>query len=149
MDDWPDYGALMQSERAQYMGGPMSKQAAWGYFCHDVALWTLMGHGALMIDDRASGKCLGQVGLNHGPLYPEHELGWFLYEGAEGGGIAFEAASAFRDWAFNELGLTTLVSYMDAENTRSRRLAERLGAVLDPDAPRTEPETLVFRHARS
>ena len=149
MKDWPEYSNLMQSERAQYMGGPMSEQAAWGYFCHDVALWPLMGHGALMMEDKASGDCLGQVGINHGPLFPEHEIGWFVYPRAEGRGIAFEAAVAFRDWGYKELGLTTLVSYMAAGNERSRRLAERMGAVLDGDAPRNDPADLVFRHKPS
>jgi len=146
MADWPDYANLMQSERARYMGGPMPEAAAWRMFCHDVALWELMGHGALMIDDRETGQTFGQVGINHGPLFPEHELGWFVYPHAEGRGIAHEAAKAFRDWGLKERGLPTLVSYVEPENLRSCRLAERLGAALDPDAPRNDPGDLVFRH---
>lgn len=146
LEDWPDYAALMGSQRAQYMGGPMDDTAAWGMFCNDVALWTLCGHGALMIEDRTTGVCLGQIGINHGPLFPEKEIGWFVYDHGEGLGAAFEAAQAMRDWAFGTLGLSTLVSYMDPENKRSRRLAERLGAVLDPGAPRPDPQDLVFRH---
>ncbi len=146
MDDWPEYAALMSSERARFMGGPHSVEAAWGMFCNDAGQWALMGHGALMIDDRESGLCLGQVGLNHGPLFPEHELGWFVYRQAEGKGVAFEAAAVFRDWAFQVRRLPSLVSYMDPENLRSRRLAERLGAVPDPQAPRPGPRDLVMRH---
>ncbi len=146
IEDWPDYAALMQSERAQYMGGPMSKEDAWGIFCSDIAQWHLFGHGALMIDERASGRCVGQVGINHGPLFPEHELGWFVYERGEGRGYAFEAAVIFRDWAREKLKLPSLVSYMDADNVRSRKLAERLGALEDKDAPRPSPGNLVYRH---
>lgn len=146
MEDWPDYAALMRTERAAYMGGPHSTNAAWGMFCHDVALWTLMGHGALMMEDRKTGLCLGQVGINHGPLFPEHELGWFVYPDAEGKGYAYEAASALRDWAFKIRRLETLVSYIHPDNIRSQRLAERLGAELDQTAPREDPADLVYRH---
>ncbi|TQV68079.1 GNAT family N-acetyltransferase [Denitrobaculum tricleocarpae] len=148
MKDWPDYAELMLSPRAVYMGGPFTTPVAWGMFCHDLAQWQLFGHGALMIETRETGRCLGQVGINYGPLFPEHELGWILYEDAEGKGYACEAARALRNWAFEVRGLKTLVSYIDPENTRSRRLAERLGATLDPAAPGQDPTDLVFRHPR-
>ena len=134
MEDWPAFQEMMLSERSVFMGGPFSTRVAWGLFCHGVALWELMGHGALMIEDRTSGQCLG-----HGPLFPERELGWSVYPQAEGQGYAFEAAKALRDWAFETLALETLVSYIDPGNTRSRKLAERLGAKLDPDAPGQDP----------
>lgn len=146
MEDWPQYQALMRSGRARFMGGPHGTAEAWGMFCSDVAQWALLDHGALMFDDRSTGCCLGQVGINHGPLFPEHELGWFVYEHAEGRGYAAEAAGAFRDWAKDVRRLPTLVSYMDPDNHRSARLAERLGAVLDPEAPRPAPADLVYRH---
>lgn len=106
-----------------------------------------MGHGALMIDDARSGECLGQVGINHGPLFPEHELGWFVYESAEGQGYAFEAAEALKDWALKQRKLPTLVSYIAPGNTRSRKLALRLGAEIDANATAHAPEDLVFRHS--
>ncbi|MEM7169774.1 MAG: GNAT family N-acetyltransferase [Pseudomonadota bacterium] len=130
------------------MGGPFSTEEAWGLFCHDVAQWTLMEHGALTIEERSSGSCPGQVGINDGPRFPEHELGWQLYPKAEGQGFAYEAALALRAWAFKTRGLKTLASYIDSENSRSRRLAERLGAVLDLTATPQEPGDLVFRHPK-
>jgi RimJ/RimL family protein N-acetyltransferase len=148
MDDWPDYLAMMQSARSRGLGGPFETAFAWGIFCHDLAQWPLLGHGALMMEERTTGRCIGQVGINHGPLFPEHELGWFVYPQAEGKGFAREAASALRDWGLGPRGLDTLVSYVDPDNLRSRRVAERLGAVLDPDAPRKDPSDLVYRHSR-
>ena len=147
--DWPEYSGLMMSDRSVFLGGPYSLAVAWGLFCHDVAQWTLMGHGALTIEERRSGMCLGQVGINHGPLFLEHELGWLVYSHAEGKGYAFEAATALRHWAFHERKLETLVSYVDPSNLRSRSLAERLGAALDADAPRQDPTDLVYRHPNS
>ena len=144
--DFPAYQQLMGSERARFKGGVHDLRAAWGVFCHDVACWTLFGHGALMIDDRQTGTCVGQVGINHGPLFPEKELGWILYEGFEGFGYATEAAAALRDWARERLKLTTLVSYIDGGNAASVRVAERLGAVPDHTVPKQDPEDLVYRH---
>ena len=45
-----------------------------------------------------------------------------------------------------ELGLFGLVSYVDPENRRSIAVAERLGARLDPGAPKQDPGDLVYRH---
>ncbi|WP_105429894.1 GNAT family N-acetyltransferase [Neorhizobium sp. T6_25] len=146
MEDWPEFAGLMFSPRAAFMGGPFSEDAAWGLFCSDIGQWTLMGHGALMIEERETGLCLGQVGINHGPLFPEHELGWFVYPGAEGKGYAYEAAVALRNWAFTTRGLETLVSYIHPDNIRFRKLAERMGSSLDSTAPRRDPVDLVFRH---
>ena len=84
---------------------------------------------------------LGEVGIYHLATYPEPEIGWMLVSGAEGRGIAHEAAAALRAWAYARFGWTTLVSYIDPANARSIRLAERLGARLDTAAapPETSP----------
>lgn len=146
--DFPDYAALMASERARYMGGPFDEKAAWGLFCHDAGCWALFGHGALMMDRQADGDTVGQVGLNAGPLFPETELGWLVYEPHEGQGYATEGAMALRDWAFETLPLDSLVSYTHPENHASHNVARRLGAELDPEAPRQDHDDVVFRHRR-
>lgn len=147
MADFVAYEALMASPRSSGMGGPFDTRAAWGLFCHDIALWHLFGHGALMIDLRDTGECVGQVGINHGPLFPEKELGWLVYDGHEGQGYASEAARALKHWAFSVRGLETLISYIDQNNSRSIAVAERLGGVRDPDAVRQDPEDLVYRYS--
>ena len=144
--DFPAYARFLASPRAERMGGPYTLQAAWGIFCHDVAGWALFGHGALKLDLRATGECVGQVEINHGPLFPEKELGWLVYEGYEGQGYATEAAAKLRDWAARVLGFDRLVSYVDARNARSIAVAERLGAVLDPNAAKQDCDDLVYRH---
>ncbi len=50
-----------------------------------------------------------------------------------------------RNWA-DSRGMTRLVSYIDPRNSRSIRLAERLGAKLDPKAAKVDPDDLVYRH---
>ncbi|WP_424140402.1 GNAT family N-acetyltransferase [Roseomonas chloroacetimidivorans] len=144
--DFPAYAQLLASPRSKSMGGPYDTRAAWGMFCHDLACWSLFGHGALMVDLRTTRTCVGQVGINHGPLFPEKELGWLIYEGHERQGYATEAAATLRNWAFEALALDRLVSYVDPRNARSITVAERLGAVLDHEAAKQDPGDLVYRH---
>jgi RimJ/RimL family protein N-acetyltransferase len=144
--DWPAFAEIMTSDRAKYMGGPFSIGYAWGTFCHGIALWQLFGIGNLSIELRENKQCIGQIEINQGPRFPEPELGWQILAEAEGKGYAFEAAIAMRDWAHRECGLDTLVSYISPDNTRSIRLAERLGATLDEHARPQDPGDLVYRH---
>jgi RimJ/RimL family protein N-acetyltransferase len=150
-DDFPGYAAEVMSDRTRWMGGPYDLKGAWGMFCHDLVGWTLYDMGSLMIDRRDTGETVGQVQINNGPLFPETELGWLLYAGHEGQGFATEAAATLRDWAFRARGLATLVSYVDPANRASARVAERLGGVPDPDAPRMAgvEEDIVYRYAPS
>jgi len=145
--DFSAYRDMMASPRSIYMGGPVEPRFAWGMFCHDIACWTLFGHGALMIEVTATGACVGQVGINGGPFFPEKELGWLIYDGFERMGYATEAALALRDWAFATLGLPTLVSYIDPANAASTAVAQRLGGIEDPHAVRQDPEDRVYRYA--
>ena len=133
MADFPAYAAFVTGPRTEFMGGPHDAPMAWNWFCNDVAQWSLLNLGALIVwhGDRA----IGQVAICHGPNFPEPELGWFLYDPADQGhGYMTEAATALRDWGFGPRGLPTMVSYINAANASSARLAQRLGAELDPKA---------------
>ncbi|OLP59821.1 GNAT family N-acetyltransferase [Xaviernesmea oryzae] len=146
--DFPRMARFLASPRAAGVGGPYDEPGAWHMFCHGVACWTLFGYGALTIVHTETGDVLGQIFLNNGPLFAETEMGWMLYDGHQGQGYATEAAFAVRRWAFDQLNLQTLVSYVSAENAASAAVARRLGAVLDPKAARDKPSDLVFRHPR-
>jgi RimJ/RimL family protein N-acetyltransferase len=149
MDDFPAYAAFVTSDRTRFMGGPHGAATAWAWFCNDLAQWALLGMGGLIVT--RDGRPIGQVAVCRNPEFPEPELGWFLFDPAdEGQGYATEAAAALRDWALGPRGLPTLVAYVDPENTPSRRLAERLGARLDPSAATPEGmATLVYRWGRA
>lgn len=146
LQDWKPYSGFMGSGRSRQMGGPFAARAAWGMFCADHVQWRFFGAVAPMIDERASGPCIGQVGINSGPAFPEQEIGRLVFAGFEGQAYGLEAAVALRDWARDVRCLPTLVSYVDPEDVRSRRLSERLGARLDDAAPRADPTDLVYRH---
>lgn len=139
--------ALYTSDRARWIGGQQNRTVAWRWLGYDVGQWGLLGFGSWAIDDMKSGEFAGQVGLNKPDNFPEIELGWLLFEGFEGRGLAFEAAALARRFAFETLGMHTLVSYIDPNNQSSIRLAERLGATLDRDAATPDGDAcLVYRH---
>lgn len=148
--DWPHWHAFARSDRAQYVGGPMPDNVAWRAFCHIIGMWVARGYGSFVFTETGNDTPLGHAGPWHPWDWPEREIGWTVWgPEAEGKGYAHEAALAARDHAFGPLGWDTAVSYIDPANARSIALAERLGAVLDPDAPK-EPgdDDLVYRHRR-
>lgn len=147
LDDFDPLVTFYASDRAQYVGGPLSRDNVWRAFVGDVGQWHILGFGPLMIVEKTSGEPIGGVGINFPENYPEREIGWILYDGFEGKGLAMEAALCARDHAFNVLGWETLVSYIDPRNAPSITLAERMGAVLDRSAqtPNNDP-CLVYRH---
>ena len=63
-----------------------------------------------------------------------------------GHGYALEATHAARDYFYDTLGWSGAVSYIDPKNLDSIRLAERLGAVKDHDAPSIDGHDAVYRH---
>lgn len=144
--DFPTYAAFLASPRSGGVGGPLDIKAAWAYFTHDTALWHLVGHGSLMMERRDTGEVVGSISVNAGPMFDEVELGWMVYDGHVGQGLATEAAAAVRDWALVPRGLPTLVSYVGIDNAPSRRVAEKLGAVIDAAVPPQGPQTLTYRH---
>lgn len=149
MSDLDALCTLFEGPRAQFMGGPIARKAAWRWLASEVAMWDLMDHGAWGIET-LDGTFVGQIGILKPPHFPEAELGWTLLEQGEGKGFAFEAAGAVLTWAWAQ-GFETLVSYIDPANARSIALATRLGAVHDPAAAlpqgETAEETLVYRHS--
>jgi RimJ/RimL family protein N-acetyltransferase len=76
---------------------------------------------------------VGVTGISFPSYYPEPEMGWALYDGHRGAGLRDRGRAAARDWAKGRL--PSLVSYTHGSNVRSVAVAERLGAVHDPDAP--------------
>lgn len=130
LEDVPAWTEILCSERARWMDGPYGRDDAFVELAASAGSWLLRGHGPWTVEDRATGEVLGFVLLNMEPSDREPELGFFLRASAEGKGLAFEAARAARDWGF-EMGLPSLVSYVDPENARSAALAGRLGARRD------------------
>ena len=120
---------LMDADRAGGFGGYTNRSDAWRWFTLNVGHWHWHGYGYFTIEDKATGHPAGISGIWNPDGWPEPEVGWVVFDGFEGRSIAYEAAMRARQWAYEELGFSTLTSNIVPGNTRSVRLAERMGAV--------------------
>ena len=146
--DWPDYQAVFTSDRAVHLDGPFSEDEAWADFCEGIAGWMLRGAGMWTIAAKGADRPLGWLYLWQEKGDPEPEMGWVLTKEAEGKGYAFEAAKAALPHALRLYGKGGFVSYIDAGNVASARLAEKLGAARDAlaEAAYGEPDLHIYRH---
>lgn len=110
--------------------------------------WAQRGFGWFVLEHVESDAPIGMCGPWESAHMPEGELAWSLWHDVnEGKGLAFEAATAARAFAYSDLGWTTLVSYISYDNLRSIALARRLGA--EEDGEWTTPSgnrVAVYRH---
>lgn len=130
--DLPEYTKFMtRSPRLQAMGETLTKEEAWFAFLTGIGHWHWHGFGFFTLSLRGQSHPIGRVGLLKHADWPNVELAWHLFEGAEGQGYATEAGLAVRRWAWQAHGFDQLHSYIDVENDRSQAVAKRLGAQTD------------------
>jgi RimJ/RimL family protein N-acetyltransferase len=124
-------------EVTRYLNRPVNEAATAAFFAHvqahgaehDFGLWAVeAGVGKL------AGRFIGFVGIAFPAFLPElasrPELGWRLSRHIWGSGLATEAATAARDNAFDGLRLPELISIIHPQNTRSQRVATKLGMTI-------------------
>jgi RimJ/RimL family protein N-acetyltransferase len=144
--------AYSDSDRFRRERGEKPLPDRWSYFATLLGHWQICGFGRFLVTVKDTGIIIGHIGPLFPAGWPEREIAWHLWsDEAEGKGFAFEAARAAVRHAFDDLGWDTAASFILPQNTRSRRLAERLGAVVDPEAKGMTFDgvtTLVYRHPR-
>jgi RimJ/RimL family protein N-acetyltransferase len=108
------------------------------------AEWRARGFGLWAVAPRDDPDALlGFCGLTV-PMFlpavlPAVEVGWRFARAAWGNGYATEAARAALRFAFDEHAMREVIAIIDPENTRSLRVAEKLGMTSRPD--RAHPAT--------
>lgn len=146
--DFDAYAEILCDDRAEHMGGPFSREEAWQSFAQSIALWLLHGHGIWTIDAQTTPSA-GFIRLGFEFSDPEPELTVLLKEDTEGHGYAEEAIKAVLDHAWNDLGWDTLLSFVDAENTRCIATLTKVGATRDNEMEADLGDgTYVFRHKK-
>ncbi|PYE83800.1 GNAT family N-acetyltransferase [Pseudoroseicyclus aestuarii] len=144
--DFDATAAFMASERAQFVSNSPERGEAWKYLLAQAGHWVIKGYGNWTVEERSTGATIGRVGVLNNFDWPEPELGWSLFEGAEGKGYAYEAAIAARRDAATRLGLGPLMSMIDPANARSLTLARRLGASYERDHTLFGKTVQIWRH---
>ncbi len=137
---------LMVSPRATWIGGPYPAEDAAEWLVWQRKRWADLGRGSWIVALKGSNTPIGRIGLLDHEGWHEPELAWFLFEGFDGQGYAFEAANAARTYANGPLGLPPLFSFIEATNARSRALVERLGATHESDVRFKDHDLRIYRH---
>ena len=118
-------------ESARHVGGVEGRNVAWRRFAAYAGHWQLRGFGFWALEEQATGLFAGYCGLWFPEGWPEREVGWGLMPDFRGRGYVTEAALRARDYAYDDLGWTTIISSIDPQNHASARVAQRLGARRD------------------
>lgn len=124
--------------------GALTRADAWWQLARYMGHWDLRGYGLWAVVERSSGRLIGHLGY----LDPEggegFELGWALARESWGKGYAFEGVTAALQHAFTVLDRDHLICVIHPENSRSIRLAERLGATRERETEISGTRALVF-----
>ena len=104
-EDFELFAELLGDEEAcRYIGGTLTRAAAWRKFLQMPGAWAVQGFGMFAVIEKSSGDWLGNIGPWKPVGWPGNEVGWALRRAAWGKGYATEAAVAAIDWAFANLG---------------------------------------------
>ncbi len=156
-----DFEALhdMWREPAVYryiIGRPSTREEAWSRLLRYAGHWTLLGYGYWVVEERATGDYIGEMGFADfhrdidPPLDDRPELGWALKAAVHGKGYATEALRAITAWGDAHFVGKETAAIIAPENSASIRLAEKLGFVKKLETIYKGAPTLIFhRRPRS
>lgn len=133
------------TDRAHYIGGPMTGHPAETAWASEIAHWSMHGFGRFAVVPKGGDVAVGLIGPQAAMGWPENELVWYMFANGTGFGYATEAGIAAKDWAFATMKWPSMSSYVEEANTRSIRLAERLGGVRAERSPVQAKGVAVFR----
>ena len=144
--DFEAFAAFGASDRSKWVGGPYPRIRSWGGFLATYGHWALRGFGMWMAEHRETGKTAGRIGMIYNDGWEEPELGWHIFDGFEGHGLAYEGALAARSYAAQHQDLDGVISYIAPDNTRSIALAKRLGATFEREGTLMGTPCHIYRH---
>jgi RimJ/RimL family protein N-acetyltransferase len=129
-------------------GAPISREECWRGIALFIGHWQLRGYGWWAVEDRRSGDFLGRIGLYNPEGWPGIEVGWLLRRDAWGEGLATEGAAAALAFAFDVVRADHVISLIDPRNSRSIRVAEKLGERYEKHADHKDKAVVVYGKRR-
>jgi RimJ/RimL family protein N-acetyltransferase len=138
--DFEAYAAMGEDvDNMRFIGGAVPRAVAWRKFLQMPGAWLLQGYAMFTVEEKATGRWLGQLGPWQPEGWPGTEVGWAFDRVAQGRGFATEAGHAAIDWAFETLGWDEVIHSIHPDNVPSQALAQRLGSVLRGPGKLPEP----------
>jgi RimJ/RimL family protein N-acetyltransferase len=138
LEDFDDFAAMCADPQVMRFlaedGKPLTRFGAWRAMAGIVGHWTLRGFGLFAVVERETGAFVGRVGPWEPEGWPDFEIGWALRSQFWGRGYAAEAVTRCIDQAFTEFDRSHLSSFILPDNTRSIRVAERVGERLEGES---------------
>jgi RimJ/RimL family protein N-acetyltransferase len=109
--------------------GPNSKAETEKFISWCQSVYQAKGYGLYAVVLPPDKRVIGYCGFHFQDVHgvPEVEICYRLHPDYWGRGIATEAAKLVRDYGFSVLKCPRLISAIERENTRSIRVAEKLG----------------------
>jgi RimJ/RimL family protein N-acetyltransferase len=154
--DRPAFAAINGDPRVHdWLGGPISPQAADALIDRINAGIDVNGFGFWAAERRADGRLAGMIGLSRVaagdlPVGPCVEIGWRLHPDLWGQGLASEGARAALDWGFGPGALAEILAFTAETNLASQAVMRRIGMAPDPaldfDHPRLAEGHPLRRH---
>jgi RimJ/RimL family protein N-acetyltransferase len=118
----------------RYIGGkPFTEEESWTRLLRYVGHWTLMGFGYWLVEEKATGNFVGEIGFADWKrdLQPSlkgvPETGWTLVTTAHGRGYATEGVSAAVAWSDANFPSARTACIINPENLASIRVAVKCG----------------------
>ena len=135
----------------KYIGGkPQTEEETWFKFLRVAGFWTHFGYGYWLIEDKASGAVVGEMGFGEfkrditPSIKGEPEMGWSLAPAFHGKGYASEAAKAVIEWGDDNLSGKRMACIVDIRNVPSIRIAEKCGFIESCRTTYHGGETILF-----
>ncbi len=128
-EDFEAYAQMCADpEVMRFLGGkPFTRAEAWRHMAFLVGHWQLRGYGHWAVEEKASGRVIGRLGVQDPEGWPGFEIGWALARASWGRGYATEGARRALEYAFTELGREHVISLIHPDNCASIKVAGRLG----------------------
>jgi RimJ/RimL family protein N-acetyltransferase len=121
-----------------------TREDAWRHMAMVAGIWTIRGYSQWAVEVKATGEFIGRAGVWFPEGFPEIEAGWVIAPEHWGKGYATEAGREALRRAFATLGVDHVISLIGPDNVASRRVAEKLGGVVEKTGMFRDRETLFY-----
>ncbi|WP_192183375.1 GNAT family N-acetyltransferase [Mesorhizobium amorphae] len=137
LDDFDAYVAMWADPGVtRFIGGkPRTREESWMRFLRHAGLWSLLGYGFWAIEDKATGRFIGEAGFHdlkrdiEPSIEGVPEAGWALAPQAHGQGLASEVVRRILAWGDETFQGARTVCIIDPENTASLNVAAKCGYI--------------------